>query len=258
MTYFNDMLVILDGHRNRGVTAPNDDKVCLGEIPRFFRRDDRGSNSALLAIAAFLVATPLQRVDAQVATNSDQEMGNEALREITVTATRTSQSLDKVPVSNTALTSEAIESQGIRDMDDVTRLAPGESFDHGLGSTTSISIRGIASNSGAATSGVYINDTPVQSRDIGEAGTNSNAYPTIFDPERVEVLRGSQGALFGAGSQGGTTRFIPPQPDLTRNTAFVRSDAISQWMRCSTQQSRRQQPDVQADGHRLKNKRPKK
>jgi outer membrane receptor protein involved in Fe transport len=49
-------------------------------------------------------------------------------------------------------------------------------------------------------------------------------YPELFDLDRVEVLRGPQGTLFGAGSEGGTVRFITPQPSLTRFSVYSRDE----------------------------------
>ena len=76
-----------------------------------------------------------------------------------------------------------------------------------------ISIRGVNSAAGDATTGIYIDDTPIQLRTLGFG--SDNALPYVFDLERVEVLRGPQGTLFGAGSEGGTVRFITPKPSLT-------------------------------------------
>lgn len=86
---------------------------------------------------------------------------------------------------------------------------------------SNISIRGIVSESGFATTGVYIDDTPIAVRTIFPA---SNAYPRVFDLERVEVLRGPQGTLFGAGAQGGVVRFITPKPSLTDFSVYARTE----------------------------------
>ena len=152
-----------------------------------------------------------------------------ALNEIVVTAQRRTERLEDVPVSIAAYSQERLDTQGVRSIDDLTRLTPGITFQR-QGSFTNynaedseIAIRGVQSNAGPATTGIYLDDTPIQSRHLS-FGT-LNAYPALFDLERVEVLRGPQGTLFGAGSEGGTVRFITPEPDLHKYTGYVRSEA---------------------------------
>ncbi|QEH80131.1 TonB-dependent receptor [Sphingomonas sp. C8-2] len=141
--------------------------------------------------------------------------------DIVVTATRQSESLSKVPLSVSAFSQEKLDSRGVRDFADVIRQTPGVVFE-ATNTTTNISIRGINSTAGAATTGVYIDDTPIQIRALGYSG--GNTYPVIFDLERVEVLRGPQGTLFGAGSEGGTIRFISPQPSTTKSSGYARTE----------------------------------
>ena len=142
------------------------------------------------------------------------------LQEIVVTATRHEENLSRVPLSVTALTQEAIDLRGIKDFQDVARFTPGVSIDNS--GTNNISIRGIASTGGAGTTGIYIDDTPIQIRAL--AFNPDEALPKSFDIERVEVLRGPQGTLFGAGSEGGTVRYITTQPSLSKTTEYVRSE----------------------------------
>ena len=141
--------------------------------------------------------------------------------DIVVTATRQSQSLSKVPLSVSAFSQETMDNRGVRNFADVIRQTPGVVFE-ATNTTTNISIRGINSTAGAATTGVYIDDTPIQVRSLGYSG--GNTYPVIFDLERVEVLRGPQGTLFGAGSEGGTIRFISPSPSTTKSSGYARSE----------------------------------
>ncbi|ODT88337.1 MAG: hypothetical protein ABS78_06860 [Phenylobacterium sp. SCN 70-31] len=147
--------------------------------------------------------------------------------EVIVTATRSNVSLSKVPLSVAAYTQERIDRQGVKSVADIARLTPGLVFTQGSTVSTHgrsrISIRGISSTTGAATTGVYLDESPIQVRNAGF--TSTNVYPETFDLERIEVLRGPQGTLFGAGSQGGTVRFITPQPSLTRFQVYARSEA---------------------------------
>lgn len=141
------------------------------------------------------------------------------VEEIVVTATRQAQVLSRVPLSVSAYTQETMDKKGVKSFEDVARFTPGVRFDAG---DNSISIRGISSGAGSGTTGVYIDDTPIQMRSLGFSADDS--LPAIFDLERVEVLRGPQGTLFGAGSQGGTVRYITPQPSLTQYSGFGRAE----------------------------------
>ena len=147
------------------------------------------------------------------------------LEEIVVTATRRAESIDRIPLSISAFSQESMDEQGIKSIDDVARFTPGLSFAPSSdGLTSSIAIRGIASGVGASTTGVYIDDTPVQVRS-GTGVVTENVYPQVFDLERVEVLRGPQGTLFGTGSMGGTVRFITPEPSLEKYSGYARAEA---------------------------------
>ncbi len=143
------------------------------------------------------------------------------LQEVVVTATRREESLSKVPVSVSAFTAEKMDVIGVKSIADVARFTPGLTF--GSNQTNDISIRGISSNAGAGTTGIYIDDTPIQIRSLG-GFNNDDALPAIFDLERVEVLRGPQGTLFGAGSEGGTVRYITPQPSLSKYSSYGRAE----------------------------------
>jgi iron complex outermembrane receptor protein len=143
-----------------------------------------------------------------------------ALQEIVVTATRREESLSKVPISITALTQDNMDTLGIKDVNDLVRFTPGLSIID-QGNLVSITIRGIGSSAGASTTGIYIDDTPIQERALETA---NQAIPKAFDLDRVEVLRGPQGTLFGAGSEGGTVRYIMTQPSLTTFSSYARSE----------------------------------
>ena len=151
---------------------------------------------------------------------SEAAGGFENLAEIIVTATRHEAPLSKVPISVSAFSQDSMDTRGVKDFTDLVRFTPGVAID--AGGTNAISIRGIASSGGAGTTGIYIDDTPIQLRAIGF--NPDDTLPKTFDLERVEVLRGPQGTLFGAGSEGGTVRYILPQPSLTTNSTYGKSE----------------------------------
>ncbi|RYY28786.1 MAG: TonB-dependent receptor [Sphingomonadales bacterium] len=144
--------------------------------------------------------------------------------DIIVTATRRSESILDVPLSITAYSQESLDTQGVKNIEDLVRVTPGVQLVQGFSNQTIISIRGLTSAIGAATTGIYIDDTPVQVRSIS---LQSNFYPSIFDLERVEVLKGPQGTLFGSGAMGGAIRFILAKPGLTEFSGYARGEVAT-------------------------------
>jgi iron complex outermembrane recepter protein len=185
-----------------------------------------GRLAALAAALSFTALAPSPvRADPAAATPvaaGDTVTGAESgpLQEIVVTATRHEENLSKVPLSVTALTQDAMDVRGIKDILDVARFTPGINIDNS--GTNNIAIRGIASTGGAGTTGIYLDDTPIQMRAL--AFNPDEALPQSFDLDRVEVLRGPQGTLFGAGSEGGTVRYITTQPSLTQTSIYSRDE----------------------------------
>jgi iron complex outermembrane receptor protein len=159
------------------------------------------------------------------------DAASSGLEEIVVTATRRSERLQDVPISVMAFSQEKLDSEGLHNIDDLVRLSPGVNFQrNGMSSAgnyndegSDINIRGVDSAAGTATTGIYIDDTPIQTRKIGFGSIN--AFPALFDLDRVEVLLGPQGTLFGAGAEGGVVRFIAPEPDLKKRGGYARADA---------------------------------
>jgi outer membrane receptor protein involved in Fe transport len=177
---------------------------------------------AWLLLVSLGLAAAMHRAAAQTPAPAPPGTAKPGLEEIVVTAQKRSERLSRVPISITALGKAQMDKQGVRDVKDIARLVPGlhlQASDE-LGNTQ-ISIRGITSDTGAATTGIYIDETPVQAR---QTVVSSNPYPEVFDLDRVEVLRGPQGTLFGAGSEGGTVRFITPAPSLSTYSGYFRSE----------------------------------
>jgi len=171
----------------------------------------RVSGGAILIERARLIQAPAPPLETAPAPSA-----SDLLAEVVVTATRQSEVASRAPLSLTAMSQAALDRHGVRTAADLARTAPSLTFRSGAGGDTTISIRGVTSTIGAATVGVYLDDTPIQKRLAnGIFSGNGNAYPQFFDLERVEVLRGPQGTLYGSSSEGGTVRFITRQPSLT-------------------------------------------
>ena len=172
------------------------------------------------AVVGLLLLAPPAAVAQTTAAGDIAPAPGSGLEEVIVTATRREESLSKIAVSVTAITQEGLDLRGVKDIQSLARFTPGLNVDNS--GTNNVSIRGIASSGGAGTSGIYIDDTPIQIRAL--AFNPDEALPKSFDIERIEVLRGPQGTLFGAGSMGGTLRYITVKPSLTKTSIYGRSE----------------------------------
>jgi iron complex outermembrane recepter protein len=190
-----------------------------GALSGSFRVAARRGILAAVVIGLWPLATP-PALAQSAAKNEATPAPGTGLEEVVVTATRREESLSKIAVSVTAITQEGLDDRGIKDIQSLARFTPGVKVDNT--GTNNISIRGIASSGGAGTTGIYIDDTPIQMR--GLAFNPDEALPKSFDIDRVEVLRGPQGTLFGAGSMGGTVRYITAKPSLTQSSVYARSE----------------------------------
>ncbi|MGO9935177.1 MAG: TonB-dependent receptor [Steroidobacteraceae bacterium] len=181
----------------------------------------------LLAFAGAIISTSARAEPAAADTSAAPAAGNEnRLEEIIVTATRREQNVQNVPISIQAFGQDELNAGFIKSIDDIAALTPGLQFaiPNGFSSAfTTIAIRGLNTNTGPPTVGLYLDDTVISSRLSGTAN-QGNVYPYVFDLNRVEVERGPQGTLFGAGAEAGTVRFITNQPSLTESSGLARGE----------------------------------
>jgi outer membrane receptor protein involved in Fe transport len=159
-----------------------------------------------------------------------EPIGPSVLDEVLVTATRQVDTANRVPLSITAQVQRTLDERGVRNLSDLQDSVPSLRVSGPGGTALAFStIRGIqGSGVGvAATSGFYLDDVPLQKRNPGGGSNTGYAtgtpVPPLFDLERVEVLRGPQGTLFGSGSAGGAVRFITPPPSLTERQSYGRA-----------------------------------
>jgi outer membrane receptor protein involved in Fe transport len=143
------------------------------------------------------------------------------LEEIVVTSQKRRENARKIPGSIGVIGGSELINHHIQNYEDITRTLPGVSFaaNNGPGQDN-ISIRGVSSTVGNPTVGVYLDEVPI----ITVQGFVGQSQPRLFDLDRIEVLRGPQGTLYGASSEGGTIRFITTQPDLENYSAYIRTD----------------------------------
>lgn len=140
------------------------------------------------------------------------------IEEIVVTATKRAETLQEIPLSVTAFSSDDIDKRDFKGFDDYAKFVPGLSYGNREPAGTSIVFRGVASSGlqyGARPSScVYLDEQPITA-----AGRNPD--PRLIDIERLEALRGPQGTLFGDSCQSGTLRILTNKPDLSAFDSWV-------------------------------------
>lgn len=149
------------------------------------------------------------------------------LEEIVVTAEKRESTVQKTPISMTAISGEALEAQGTTGMLEVAQETPGMSLRTLGPGQTEFEVRGLASSGGAtATVGYYLDDVPISPPAFGDIG-KVVIDPTLFDLNHVEILRGPQGTLYGSGSMGGTIKIVTNPAKL--NTFESAVDSSVSW-----------------------------
>src|SRR5581483_2089453 len=160
------------------------------------------------------VLVPLASSLAHSEQSSSPGTSEDGLQEVIVTAEKRDESIKTVPLSMTAIGAADLAERHIQNFQDLSAEVPNLSFSSlGGEGLSNLEIRGISSQAGTATVAVYLDDISLTARNLY---TDGAAEPRVFDLERVEVLRGPQGTLYGASALGGTIRFITQQPSLTR------------------------------------------
>ena len=135
------------------------------------------------------------------------------LQEIVVTAEKRESTVQKTPISITAISGADLQAEGLSDMASVAQQVPGISFKTSGPGQTEFEMRGLTSTGGESpTVGFYLDDAVLTPAAMAQNG-KTVIDPSLFDLSRVEVLRGPQGTLYGAGSMGGTIKLVTNQPD---------------------------------------------
>lgn len=143
------------------------------------------------------------------------------LEEVVVTATKRAEKLADVPLAVQALTADELQKQGARGFDDYARSVAGLQYVSTGAGRDQIFMRGIAAPQGyigmQSAIGVYLDDVPI-SEGLNQPDLN------LYDIDRVEVLRGPQGTLYGSASMGGTIKLVTNKPDTHSPSAFADAD----------------------------------
>ena len=172
------------------------------------------------SIVACAIAAQLFTVDNAFA--ADQQVATEkTIETIQITATRRAGSVQEAPLNITALDGDVIKDQNIGDLEDVARWVPGLTIsDQGGREGSPIIVRGLNTNTSDR-----ISDGGTVATYVGEIPLNIDLRLT--DVDRVEVLIGPQGTLYGAGTLGGAIRYLLKQPQLDITEGQVTGDVFS-------------------------------
>jgi iron complex outermembrane receptor protein len=190
-------------------------KTCRQDLNPITRTPRRGTSPVFYL---FLIVFALSSFSV-LAQDDVEEVGNDdtaaaGLEEVIVTARKRSESMFDVPISITVVDQELIQNLGAQDFTDLVPSVPSlNAYQNGPGRTR-LYIRGIANGAGndndtqnGETVAIYLDEIPIS---LGAM----NPELGLFDLERVEVLRGPQGSLYGAGSMAGTIRQVSRKPNV--------------------------------------------
>ena len=172
---------------------------------------------ALPAIGAEGSTVPeAEEVKVPSAAGAQEVDSSDAPAEVVITAQKRASTVQETPISISAVSGEDLQSRGVVSLASLAQGTPGVSLKSEGPSQTEVEMRGMTSSGGnSATVGFYLDDIPL----VGPASAQNGHVvidPNLYDLNRIEILRGPQGTLFGSGSMGGTVRLISNQPNLTR------------------------------------------
>src|SRR5580704_17695503 len=158
---------------------------------------------SLIALVGAVLAAP---VAAQTTVAAAKPADDSGLAEIVVTADKRSSTIQDTPISMSALSGEQLQQEGISGITGVVQSVPGLSMRTSGPGQTELEMRGLSSSGGSSpTVGFYLDDYPLTAPAAALVG-KVVIDPDLYDLNRVEVLRGPQGTLYGSGSMGGTVK----------------------------------------------------
>lgn len=174
----------------------------------------RNLKKGLTGTALAIVLTPPAAAWAQSAGGGVQEEGAQAVPdEIVVTAQKREQRLIDVPSAVTAVSGDALTQRNLTRIEQFAAFTPGISFSEGL-TGPQLTVRGLNASGQGATTAILVDDVPLTSSSSYQQSTTPN-FDT-YDLERIEVLRGPQGTLYGASALGGLVKYVTKAPNLAR------------------------------------------
>jgi iron complex outermembrane receptor protein len=173
----------------------------------------RSAVASAVAMALGLALAPsafAQQAQAQAASGASADQ----LQEVVVTAEKRTSTVQDTAASITAVSAQEIADRGIVDFNSLATSVPGIAMRSAGPGQTEFEMRGLSSAGGNSSMvGFYLDETPLSSPASAQLG-KEEIDPTLYDLQRVEVLRGPQGTLYGSSSMGGTVKLVPNPPQL--------------------------------------------
>ena len=173
-----------------------------------------------LTQAAHAQASPAP-LPADAAASAVVPADRDTLEVVTVTATLRREPAREVPMQVNILSTEKLEQGGAKSLGDVLGSQPGIDVKTG-GVSGAISIRGVSTgDQTVATVGTYIDNVAFGSSSAFVAGASTSLEMQLLDLNHIEVLRGPQGTLYGAGAMGGLLKYVTNEPDSSELSGKV-------------------------------------
>jgi len=180
-------------------------------------RWSRVSSPALVVAVSASIAAAVAQAEEPAASQPTAT----ALQEIVVTAQKRQERLHDVPMGVTAISSDELQKQNLVDFEDLQSKVPGLSVELIQPGQSRLAIRGQNVGSVGSTVTTYVDDSPFGSSNALANGSLLSGDFDTWDLQRVEVLRGPQGTLYGAGSEGGLLKYVTNAPDPARVAGAV-------------------------------------
>ena len=178
-----------------------------------------GSSVLVIAMLASSVSAQAQEADAD-ADGLTVIPGTDNV--IVVTAQKREQTLAEIPQSITVLGGDQLEEQQATSFVDYAAQIPGLSLEQSNPGQTRVILRGVNTGGASPTAAIYVDETPFGPSTGQSNGAVLAGDIDTFDVERIEVLRGPQGTLYGANSLGGLVKFVTVRPKLGEIEARLR------------------------------------
>ena len=186
-------------------------------------RTARGAIAQAIAAALGLALAGSASAQLQAQAQASGPAGDQ-LQEVVVTAQKRTSTVQDTGASITAVSQQEIADRGIVDFNSLATSVPGISMRTSGPGQTEFEMRGLNSAGGNTSMvGFYLDETPLSSPASAQLG-KEEIDPTLYDLQRVEVLRGPQGTLYGSSSMGGTVKLVPNPPQLGTFAASGETD----------------------------------